>query len=196
MHHFFIGLDHPATIWPFLRSMIPSNTIRDRKGPFRINDWMMDSGGFTELSTHGRWRTSPQQYADEINRWKDNGNLVAAVTQDLMCESFILHKTGLTILKNTKKSPSLATLAYSISQTFTSCQFSRGIRQNLTPPTLISTGNSSHPVSADHLFAAIRLRPRTSSSDPGRHQQKRGLQQIRAVGVLRWRGRDHRERAG
>jgi hypothetical protein len=58
---------------------------------------MMDSGGFTELSTHGRWRTSPQQYADEINRWKDNGNLVAAVTQDLMCEPFILHKTGLTI---------------------------------------------------------------------------------------------------
>jgi hypothetical protein len=39
----------------------------------------------------------PQQYADEINRWKDNGNLVAAVIQDLMCEPFILHKTGLTI---------------------------------------------------------------------------------------------------
>ena len=57
----------------------------------------MDSGGFTELSTYGRWRTSSQQYADEINRWKDNGNLVAAVTQDLMCEPSILHKTGLTI---------------------------------------------------------------------------------------------------
>jgi hypothetical protein len=48
-----------------LRSMTSINTIRDRKGPFRINDWMMDSGGFTELSTHGRWRTSPQQYADK-----------------------------------------------------------------------------------------------------------------------------------
>ena len=31
--------------------------------------------------------------------------------------------------------------------------------------------------------------------NPGRDQQKRGLQQIRAVGVLRRRGRDHRERA-
>ena len=81
MVHFFIGLDHPATAWPFLRSMISINTIRDRKGSFRANNWMMDSGGYTELSTHGRWRTSPQQYADEINRWKDNGNLVAAVTQ-------------------------------------------------------------------------------------------------------------------
>jgi hypothetical protein len=87
MHHFFIGLDHPATAWPFLRSMISLNTIRDRKNPFRTNDWMMDSGGFTELSTHGRWRTSPQQYADEITRWKDNGNLVAAVTRHLREET-------------------------------------------------------------------------------------------------------------
>ena len=97
MVHFFIGLDHPAVAWPFLRSMISINTIRDRKGPFRVNDWIMDSGGFTVLSTHGRWRTSPKEYAAQINRWKDNGNLVAAVTQDLMCEPFILHKTGLSV---------------------------------------------------------------------------------------------------
>jgi hypothetical protein len=31
MLQFFIGLDHPATAWPFLRSMISNNTIRDRK---------------------------------------------------------------------------------------------------------------------------------------------------------------------
>ena len=97
MVHFFIGLDHPAVAWPFVRSMISINTIRDRKGPFRVNDWIMDSGGFTELSTYGRWRTSPKEYAAQINRWKDNGNLVAAVTQDLMCEPFILHKTGLSV---------------------------------------------------------------------------------------------------
>jgi hypothetical protein len=57
----------------------------------------MDSGGSTELSTYGRWRTSPKEYAAQINRWKDNGNVVAAVTQDLMCEPFILHKTGLSV---------------------------------------------------------------------------------------------------
>ena len=138
MLQFFIGLDHPATAWPFLRSMISINTIRDRKGSFRANNWMMDSGGYTELSTHGRWRTSPQQYADEINRWKDNGNLV---TQDLMCEPFILHKTGLTI-EDHKKSPSIATLACSILLTFTSCPFSRAIRLDLTPLTLNATANS------------------------------------------------------
>ena len=36
-------------------------------------------------------------YADEINRWKVNGNLLAAVTQDMMCEPFILGKTGLAV---------------------------------------------------------------------------------------------------
>ena len=57
----------------------------------------MDSAAFTELSTYGQWRTTPQEYADHINRLKHNGNLVAAVTQDLMCERMILEKTGRTI---------------------------------------------------------------------------------------------------
>jgi hypothetical protein len=110
MVHFFIGLDHPSTAWPFLRAMISINTIRDRKGLFRVNDWMMDSGGFTELSTHGRWRTTPTEYADQINRWKTTGNLVAAVTQDLM-SSHSFWKKPASPSKITKKLLSSATLA-------------------------------------------------------------------------------------
>jgi hypothetical protein len=97
MDRFFIGLHHPSDAWPFLRSMISVNAIRDRKGPFKANDWIMDSGAFTEISTHGRWRTTPEEYAEQINRWKSNGNMLAAVSQDLMCEPFILEKSGLTI---------------------------------------------------------------------------------------------------
>ena len=48
MLQFFIGLDHQATAWLFLRSMISINTIRDRKNPFRANDWMMDRVGREE----------------------------------------------------------------------------------------------------------------------------------------------------
>jgi hypothetical protein len=77
--------------------MISINSLRDRKRPFRVNGWILDSGAFTELSTHGHWRTSPQEYATHINRLKHNGNLLAAVSQDLMCEPFILEKSGLTI---------------------------------------------------------------------------------------------------
>ena len=97
MDQFFIGLHHPSDAWPFLRSMISVNVIRDRKGPFKVNDWIMDSGAFTELSTHGRWRSEPEEYAEQINRWKRNGNMLAAVSQDLMCEPFILAKSGLTV---------------------------------------------------------------------------------------------------
>ena len=97
VRQFFVGLQHPSTAWPFLYSMISINSLRDRKRPFRTNTWVMDSAAFTELSTYGQWRTTPQEYADHINRLKHNENLAAAVTQDLMCERAILQKTGLTI---------------------------------------------------------------------------------------------------
>ena len=97
MDQFYIGLHHPSDAWPFLRSMISINSIRERKGRFKVNDWIMDSGAFTEISTYGRWRSEPEEYAEQINRWKHNGNLLAAVSQDLMCEPFILEKSGLKI---------------------------------------------------------------------------------------------------
>jgi hypothetical protein len=100
MDQFYIGLHHPSDAWPFLRSMISVNTIRGRKGPFRANNWIMDSGAFTEISTYGRWRSEPEEYAEQINRWKRNGNLLAAVSQDLMCEPFIIEKSGLSIAEH------------------------------------------------------------------------------------------------
>lgn len=57
----------------------------------------MDSGAFTEISTHGLWRSEPEAYAEEINQWLTVGNLMAAVSQDMMCEPFILEKTGLSV---------------------------------------------------------------------------------------------------
>ena len=97
MIQFFIGLQHPSTAWPFLHSMLSINALRGRKRPFRTNHWLLDSGAFTEISSYGRWRTGPEEYAREINRLKENGNLLAAVSQDLPCEPFILAKSGLTM---------------------------------------------------------------------------------------------------
>lgn len=57
----------------------------------------MDSGAFTEISTHGHYRHDVSSYAAEIRRWKTNGNLLAAVAQDYMCEPFIIEKTGLSV---------------------------------------------------------------------------------------------------
>jgi hypothetical protein len=94
---FFIGLHQPSDARHFSASCISVNRLRTRKKPLEARKWMMDSGAFTELSTHGRWRTGIEDYAYEIGRWADSGHLLAAVSQDYMCEPFILAKTGLTI---------------------------------------------------------------------------------------------------
>jgi hypothetical protein len=57
----------------------------------------MDSGAFRTLELHGGYPDPPEVYAAQIKRWSTNGNLLAAVTQDYMCEGFMLAITGKTI---------------------------------------------------------------------------------------------------
>ena len=94
---FFTGLHQPSNAQHFDAAFVSVNRIRDRVGPFPARDWIMDSGAFTEISTHGRYRHTVDQYAHQIRRWSTNGNLLAAVAQDWMCEAHILAKTGLTV---------------------------------------------------------------------------------------------------
>jgi hypothetical protein len=97
---FFVGLHQPSDAHRFERCMISVNRLKDRKGDFPVNEWMLDSGAFTELSQHGYYRTSPEEYAKQVIRWSRCGKMVAAVSQDWMCEPFILEKTGRTILEH------------------------------------------------------------------------------------------------
>lgn len=93
---FFVGLHQPSDARHFERCFISVNRLRSRKtiGACR---WIMDSGAFTEVSTHGGYRTTPEEYAAEIRRWAGHGELLAAVAQDWMCEPFVLAKTGLAV---------------------------------------------------------------------------------------------------
>ena len=79
---------------------ISVNILRKRKSDFPANKWILDSGAFTELTQYGYYRNTPDEYADRINRWKDCGTMELAVTQDYMCEPFVLAKTGLTVKKH------------------------------------------------------------------------------------------------
>lgn len=97
---FFTGLHHPSDARHFDSAFISVNTVRGRKGPFAVRDWIMDSGAFTEVSKHGGYRHGVEEYAAQIRRWKDNGNLLAAVSQDFMCEPFIVAKTGLSVRRH------------------------------------------------------------------------------------------------
>lgn len=97
---FYVGLHQPSDAKHFGRCMVSYNRLRERKSGFQVGEWMMDSGAFTEISTHGSYRDGPEAYAAAVARWSSCGQLVAAVSQDWMCEPFILAKTGLTVAEH------------------------------------------------------------------------------------------------
>jgi hypothetical protein len=97
---FFCGLHQPSDAKHFQAAFVSVNRLRNRKGPFQVGDWIMDSGAFTEISTHGTYRHSVEEYAAEIRRWSTNGNLLAAVAQDWMCEPWIIERTGLSVAEH------------------------------------------------------------------------------------------------
>lgn len=94
---FFVGLDRPWEAKHFAAAFISVNTLRGRKKAIEPAEWIMDSGAFSEILQHGRYRFPVEEYAFEINRWKGCGTLLAAVSQDYMCEPAMLAKTGLTV---------------------------------------------------------------------------------------------------
>jgi hypothetical protein len=97
---FFCGLHQPSDAKHFPACFVSVNRLRNRKSPFHVADWIMDSGAFTEISTHGTYRHSVEEYAAEIRRWATNGNLLAAVAQDWMCEPWIIERTGLSVAEH------------------------------------------------------------------------------------------------
>jgi hypothetical protein len=87
---FFVGLHKPWQAEHFDAAFVSVNTLRSRKSAFPANEWIMDSGAFTELKRFGGYRHSVEEYAAEIRRWSKNGTLLAAVAQDWMCEDVVI----------------------------------------------------------------------------------------------------------
>ena len=96
MKRFYPGLHNIADVKNLPRAFVSikrltykcprSGVTKDRKSDFEVGDWILDSGAFTEITQHGNYRQSVATYARQIARWSRCGNLVAAVTQDYMCE--------------------------------------------------------------------------------------------------------------
>ncbi len=87
-----INPDHPAA-----GVMVSVTQLSRRRSDFEVDDWIMDSGAFTEVARHGGYRRPVEWYFQEVLRWAKCGNLLAAVSQDWMCEGFVLERTGLSI---------------------------------------------------------------------------------------------------
>lgn len=94
---FFTGIHHPSKASAVALAMVSANSLRHRRSHFPVNEWIMDSGAFTTVTKHGGYPNGVEEYAEIIRRFADCGNLLAAVAQDFMCESFVLERTGLTV---------------------------------------------------------------------------------------------------
>lgn len=85
---------------------VSHRTLRGRKTmPRALGPWALDSGGFTELSMHGRWLTSEAEYVEAVARYYEEiGQLDWAAPQDWMCEPWIIEKTGLSVREHQERS--------------------------------------------------------------------------------------------
>lgn len=75
-----------------------------RRLPRATAGWALDSGGFTELDTYGRWTLGEDDYVREVERYRDEVGLLEWVApQDWMCEPFMLEKTGLDVAEHQRR---------------------------------------------------------------------------------------------
>jgi hypothetical protein len=92
---FYLGTHMVNWLWDSNVPLFVSNRrlIKYKKFRQASCNWSLDSGGFTELSMFGEWRTSPHQYIAKVRKYYDEiGNLDWASQQDAMCEPWILEK--------------------------------------------------------------------------------------------------------
>lgn len=100
---FYLGTHQEYWLWQVdVPLFVSARRLRCRRSLQRATcDWALDSGGFSELSLFARWETTPEQYAGEVQRWRDRiGRMDWAAIQDWMCEPVMLERTGLTIAEH------------------------------------------------------------------------------------------------
>lgn len=103
---FFLGTHHPHWLGFAAVPLFLSNvTMRRRFSlPRATCDWALDSGGFSEISMHGRWTVPARDYVRRVQRYTaEVGRLRWATTQDWMCEPKIRQLTGLTVVEHQRR---------------------------------------------------------------------------------------------
>ncbi len=111
MEKFFVGLHQVRLVKHFDRACVSINALRRpggiRKSPVPVSpgaEILLDSGAFTELARHGGYRHSVFQYANAVRRALPLfGCQVTVVSQDWMCEPFMLERTGLSVIEHQKR---------------------------------------------------------------------------------------------
>jgi hypothetical protein len=96
---FYVGTHHPSWLAD-PRADFPLCVSRRWLAPVArlrpsTESWILDSGGFSELSMFGRWTITPRQYVEEVARFeREVGLLEWASPMDWMCEWEVIHGGG------------------------------------------------------------------------------------------------------
>lgn len=98
---FYLGTHQPAWLARDLGVplLVSHRRLAGRRClPRASGPWACDSGGFTELSLHGRWRTPEHAYVAAVRRYVGEiGLLEWAAPQDWMTEPAVRARTGLSV---------------------------------------------------------------------------------------------------
>lgn len=94
---FYVGLHQPSDAHHFTRCCIHIGRLERRRKSLDCQELLIDSQAFMKLKLHGRYPESPEAYAGKVERAAQLAQRVTAVTEDYMCEPFVLNRTGLTL---------------------------------------------------------------------------------------------------
>lgn len=97
---FYCGAHQPhwLRITDFSLMVAHPRLAKIKKLPRARMPWVLDSGGFTEITKSGRWRLSPREYDAHVVRYqREVGSLLWAAPQDWMCEPAALSASGLSV---------------------------------------------------------------------------------------------------
>ena len=106
MRYFYLGTHQPNFLATAgVRLFVSHRRLAARKTlPRAAAGWALDSGGFSELSLYGDWRTTARDYNAAVRRYDDEiGKLEWAAIQDDMCEWEVLARTGLSIPEHQRR---------------------------------------------------------------------------------------------
>ncbi|QFG11461.1 queuine tRNA-ribosyltransferase [Mycobacterium phage Ekdilam] len=105
--HFYLGTHEPSWLRTAGVPLFVSHRrlSRLRTGlPVAAEKWALDSGGFSELSMFGEWRTTPAEYVAAVKRYDEQiGKLEWAAPMDWMCEPDMIARTGLSVVEHQRR---------------------------------------------------------------------------------------------
>jgi hypothetical protein len=97
---FYVGLHQASDAQHFDRCCIHVGRLEGRRKPLGCRALLLDSQAFMKLRLYGGYPESPEAYAAKVERIAPLVERLTAVTEDYMCEPFMLAKTGLSLFEH------------------------------------------------------------------------------------------------